>query len=281
MEHSRRSVLGTMALVATAGCLGAGVPSEPEETTTTTPSTGTPEKETATTTELAPLTVSEVTVTPAVVARDSPDTIDVSGDADEQFVIVQLSADGTPAPGTADLALETDSQSFDVRTGIGGMAGELWDFGEPYDEGSAGWVAFVLPNPHETAAATFTWPGGSFELSAAARSALGRPPTSFQVREVSVPEAVGIEADADLAVTVENTGEVDGTWIGAVNRSGPSVVHIPETSISLDVPAGETATWEYTNTPDDRIGSEPGTMSFELRWRGDSLTRSVEVIEDD
>ena len=281
MEHSRRFVLGTVALVASAGCLGTGDPGDSEETTTTTPSTGTPETETATTTDLAPLTVSEVTVTPAVVARDSPDTIDVSGDADEQFVIVELSADGTPAPGTADLALETDGRTFDVRSGVGGMAGELWDFGEPYGGSSSGWVAFVLPNPHETTSATLSWPGGSFELSAAARSALGRPPTSFQVREFSVPETIRIDEDATLAVTVENTSEVDGTWVGAVNRSGPSVAYIPETSISLDVPAGETATWEYTNTPDDRIGSETGTMSFEVRWRGDSLSRSVEVIEND
>lgn len=288
MKRTRRSLLASLAIVAGAGCIESDTgPSANSETTTvattteapSTPSSnGTTEPESSSdTTATGDVTVSDVSVTPGVVARDSPDTIDVYGERDEQYVLVRLAVERSPTPETDAFALQTDERTYTVDSSVGGMGGELWDLGEPYENGSSGWIAFVLPKPIETGDAKFTWPGGTHPLTEDHVAAVGRPPTSFEVQEFSAPESIRTDEDADLTLTVENTGDVHGTWVGALNRSGPSVAYIPEVAISMDVEAGETATWEYTNTPDDRFGTMEGSMDFKLRWRDGSLFRTVDV----
>jgi len=276
MNRTRRSILATVAAVAGAGCIGSTAdPGTPSDTTTS-------ERPTTTTTasETADVTVSEVTVSPGVVIRTSPDSIGVSGAGDEQFVVATVAADGTPAPDRSAFALETAGKAFGPAEGVGGLGGRLWRRGDPYEDGSAGWIAFVVPKPLDVEQASLTWPGGTYVLNDTALTRLARPPTSFEVRTFSAPDSVRVGEDAALEVTVENVGTADGTWIGALNRSGPSVAYFPEATISLNVPAGETGTWTYTNAPDDRHGDGTGTMTFRLGSRGDSRSRSVEVTAD-
>lgn len=284
MKQTRRSVLATVALVGGAGCLSApGGAGDSDEAPTSKPSTTIESTEavTTTTSDMASLSIQDVTTTPGIVDRYTADTIAVYGARTEQFVIADVSADGSPAPSPEDLRLETDDEVFGVDQQVGGMGRNLWDFGEPYAEGASGWVAFTLPKPHQTGTASITWPVGEYELSEDQCSVLSRPPTSFELLDFSVPESIGVDEDAPLTLSVANTGEVDGTWIGAVNRSGPSVAYIPELSISLDVAAGETVTRTYINTPDDRYGRVAGEMTFSLRWRDNRLSRSVSVVEND
>jgi hypothetical protein len=280
MERTRRATLATLCSLAGAGCLGAANPGDTDEATTRTTTTteGTTTETTETTVDVS---VSDVAVSPAVVAYNSPDSVGVDGDRGTQVVVATVAAAESPSPDAGVFALEADGTRYGPAEGVGGMAGNLWDYGEPYGEADSGWVAFVVPKPLEAGRVALTRPGGEHTLSAAARERLARPPTTFEVEEFAAPAEVRPGEDATLTVTVANVGDADGTWVGALNRSGPSVAYTPETSASLAVPAGETATWTHTNTPDDRYTDEPeGTMEFRLRWRDSSRSRSVVVTDD-
>lgn len=278
MERTRRTVLASLGTLLSAGCLGQDTPGGRQTETTTT----TVDDTTATTaTGTGEVTVSDLAVTPQYVARDSPDSIGTYGARNEQFVVATVSAAGDGAPDREEFALAAGEETFDHAEGVGGMGGHLWDRGEPYGEASEGWLAFAVPTPLDVGSAATTWPGGEHTLDDDALGRLRRPPTDFEAREFTAPDSVRLDEDATLTLTIENTGAADGTFVGALNRSGPSVAYAPETAVRLAVSAGETATWRYTNTPDDRYGERAETMTFRLQWGDESLSRAVAVTADD
>jgi hypothetical protein len=289
-------MLGSLGTLLGAGCLSRSSAPGGTETTTATSTTTTPRettasetppateqttasRSTATTAGSADVTVTEATVTPQYVARNSPDSIGVSGDPDEQFVVLTVAADGADYPTAGTFALEAGRESYDPADDIGGMGGGLWGYEERYAESGRGWLAFAVPKPLDADAVTATWPGSEYALGEDLVAELARPPTTFELREFAGPDAVQVDEDATLSLTVANTGDADGTFVGALNRSGPSVAYIPETAVHLPVPAGETVTWEYTNAPDDRYGtvSEDSEMTFRLQWRNASESLDVTI----
>ncbi|NHN47176.1 hypothetical protein G9464_06125 [Halostella sp. JP-L12] len=231
----------------------------------------------------AGVTVERAEATPEYVASNSPDSIGTYGERDEQYVIASVTADGTPAPPRAAFRLRIGDRSIPPTTEVGGMGERLWDYGDPYDsENGEGWVAFEVAKPLDAEGARLTWPGGGHELDEGAVERLSRPPTTFEVRGFDAPESMALDETVTAELTVANVGDADGTFVAAVNRTGPSIAYTPEARISLDVPAGETTTWVYESGPDDRYadpsdGSEGLQMIVRLRWRDGSLSREIAV----
>lgn len=284
MAPTRRTVLALAGSLLGAGCStapGTGTqstsPTDTESPQTSTDRTTTDDPTTATRTP-GPVTVSQLTVTPGVVSRNTPDSIAVYGARGQQYVVASVEAASTRGPKREAFALETDAGTLTPAPPeeVVGMSQTLRGYGQAYDR-TSGWIAFEVVKPLETSTATLTWPDGETTLSEAAVSRLARPPTDFAVREISAPETVRPDEDATLSVTVENTGDVAGTWIGALNRSGPAIASIPVTAIAVDVEPGESTTWTHTNTPDDRYEQREGTMTFRLDWRTGSEARDVVI----
>lgn len=280
---NRRRLLGVLAgTTALGGCLGrdgSGPATTDRNATTTTDRDATNGTTTdATTTRDADVTVRDVTATPALVGLNSPDSIGTFGDRDEQFVVGTVAAAGSATPGRDAFALDADGETYGPVDDVG-VSRRLWEHGLPYGRKPEGWVAFSVPNPLDAERVAVTWPGGEHALDEAAVGRLARPPTTFELREFAAPEPAEYGDPVTVTLTVENVGDADGTFVGALNRSGPRVAYTPEEAIALDVAAGETATREFTHTP-TRHGDEDRSMRFYLVWRGGRLSRSVDVTTD-
>ena len=274
----RRHLLGALAvgLGTVGGCLDRGGAAHGTST----------DDETTDGADYAGLSVQSATVSPEYVATNSPDSIGTSEERDEQYAIATVAADGSPAPPRAAFRLRIGDRSIPPATEVGGMGGRLWDYGDPYDsDNGEGWVAFEVAKPLDADGARITWPDGEYALGEDAVARLSRPPTEFAVQEFDAPDSTALDGTVSTELTVENVGDADGTFVAAVNRTGPFVVYTPEATLSLEVPAGETATWEYESAPDDRYAG-PGDAGEDLRmvlraaWRDGSLSREIAVETD-
>ncbi|UVE49237.1 hypothetical protein KU306_09890 [Haloferax larsenii] len=279
---SRRDVLGlggaTLALLA--GCLGnptvPGDESPPSEQPSTTGPTD------ATTADPADVTVSNVQLTPELVALNSPDSIGTFGDRDEQFVIVTIHVDGESGPRGDAFSLSTENQTFSPTPPDDLPAyGRLWSRGLAYgaddEERTSGYLVFSVPKPLDATTVVFRGPNGKFELGADARSTLARPPTDFSVTEVSAPERVESGSDVTLSATITNTGSEAGTFVGALNRSGPLVAYTPIKRVEAELTAGKSTTLTYSYIPSLDGGTESRPMSLYLNWRGGSVSTETTV----
>lgn len=218
-----------------------------------------------------------VTATPEVITMDD-DSIDVTGERDEQFLIAPVGTDEDVAPAVAEFALETGSESYRPPEDLT-RTRSLWNYERPYDpeRSDTGWIAFALPNPLpvEEGSAAITWPGGEYALDDANVAELARPPADFEVREFAAPATVENPETVALSLTVGNASEAAGTFVAALNRVGPRVAYTPEATVRLDLDPGETAVWEHeyrvSTTGDD------AEVRFHLHWRGGDETREVAV----
>lgn len=275
----RRRLLGAAAgCCSLGGCLSqAG--SDPETAMNDTDEDGTT-TDTSTTTDYGDALVRDVTVTPELVAANSPDSIGTFGAQDEQFVVATVAAEGLPAPPRDAFALDAGEESYSPSKDSAGMNYRLWNDNRPYGESTEGWIAFSASKPLDAEAVTITWPDSEHALNDDAVAQLTRPPTEFEVREFAAPDSIAYDESVTVTLTVENVGDTDGTFVGAFNRSGPSIAYTPEEAISLDVAAGETASWEYTNAVGDRsteAGGDDPTMRFLLNWRDGDRSQSIAI----
>ncbi|SFR51874.1 hypothetical protein [Halogeometricum limi] len=283
---SRRDVLSSSGAVLAllAGCLG-GPPTDlaASQTETRTP-TNTEASATPTTTEVeADVRLRDVTVTPSLAAPNSPDSIGTYGDAEEQYVVVEVGTRGPLPLNAAEFAVAVDETTFGPRsvrdlTGYGW----LWGFDGAYERGSGGTLVFPLPKPLDADTTTLRWPGDEHRLSDDAVVRLSRPPTAFSVTEFSAPETVVNGQQMTLTVTVENTGDADGTFVGALNRTGPEVAYAPVEAVSLDVAAGESTTWTHSFTPSTSVPDDGRSFDFVMHWRdGETVRTRTEVVESE
>jgi len=226
--------------------------------------------------------VEELFAVPELVALNSPDSFGVYGDRDEQFVVGRLNAGGGAAPAVEDIALAVDGETYSVETEIGYGPWALFDYDGPYDpaDGAQGWVLVSVPNPLDADDAALTWPGGEAAVPESERAKLSRPPTDFAVRSFDAPEAVDEGEGVEATLTVANTGDTDGVFVAAVNRSGPRVAYAPESAVQLSVPAGETRTWTYEHTVEWEDMETERPMRVHVRWRDDSLNREITARPD-
>jgi len=225
--------------------------------------------------------VTDATVTPAYVGANSPDSVGTYGERGDQYVVVTVDAEATQAPPPDEFALAAGGEEFPATTETG-YGSRLWDRDRPYGEDGnfEGWLLFELPKPLDADAAAVVWDGSEHALGDDAVARLARPPTDWAVREFTAPDSVALGEEATVSLTVENTGDADGTFVGALNRVGPLIAYTPQAAARIDVAAGETATWEHGYTPDSGYGDGDASeraMRFHLQWRGEKLTREVTV----
>jgi len=281
----RRELLGILAgsALAVPGCLAgqsdeAGGPPSATPTETPTAPSGTPTGTgPETRTEASGAFVDETFVVPELAAPNSPDSFGVYGDRDEQFVVALLSGGPTRAPPVDDIALVAGGERYSATTDVSNQRWGLFDHGTPYlpdRDALDGWVVFRLPNPLDAEDARIDWPGGESALGDDAVATLTRPPTSFAVGPLEAPAAVPTDGSFRLSLTVENTGDTDGTFVGAMNRNFPA--YEPVATIRLPVAAGETATWERS-VEAATMGNSGGELRLWLYWREDSADRQVTV----
>jgi len=276
----RRRLLGTVAAgLALGGCLEDG--SENQSGGAETPGGGTPtplgtdEGTPDGTPRSGDAAVRDVAVTPELTVLND-DAWAIDGDRDEQFVVATVEP-GESVPETSAFAFETDGTTYDHSTHGVTVLAPLADHGTPYRDGKAGWIGFAVPKPLDAADGAITWPGGEVTLDEDAVARLSRPPATFEVRAFDAPDAIDAGEAASVSVTVENVGDVDGTFVGALNRQGPMIAYAPEATASLSVAAGETVTWEHTTGATEETDAEVPDMRLSLQWRDDRLSRTVSV----
>ncbi|WP_096390132.1 hypothetical protein [Halopenitus persicus] len=313
MNPTRRRVLAGAAvptIASIAGCLGGSLgdgdgnetdPS-PDETPhgtddePTTDGTDTPDGPDAT-----GVTVHDVTVRPELVAMDSPDSYGVYGGRGTQYVVADVAVEDPPAHPPESFALETPAETVSATTEIGANPGTLADFGEAYgwpepDPAARGWVAFPVPKPLPAASdARLVWTvdedgagedgvgedgsvAGEHALPAETAATLAREPTDFTV-SVDAPDAITLGETVTATIAVENVGDVDGTFVAAINRVGPRIAYAPEESVTLSVPAGETAThtYEHAVTAPEIAEMEDPTLRLRIHWRDGDRSREVAI----
>ncbi|MFW5964430.1 MAG: hypothetical protein ACOCQM_06150 [Natronomonas sp.] len=241
------------------------------------------------------VTVKDITATPAVVTLNSPDSYGVYGDRDEQLVVADISVEASEEHPVSSFAIEAGGEQYEATTDIyGGF--ELETFGEAYEPASggptpstsdsengdpgpsSGWVAAYVPKPLDAESATLTWDGGEHTVDDAVLERLNRPPADFDVT-FEAPDSATVGETVTATVTVENTADVDGEFVGAINRVGPRIAYSPETEVRLDVDAGENAEWEYTHDLDssELAEMEDPSMQLHLVWREGESTCDIDI----
>jgi len=222
----------------------------------------------------ADVTVEQTAVTPEIVALDSPDSIGSYGAREQQYLLAEITASGELSPDDLELAAGDGSYTPSERIGRGIT---LRSYGDQYfpTEAQSGWVAVEVPKPLDATSATLTWPGGEHALGEPAVGTLRRPPTSFDVT-VEAPDQVEAGSSATLSVTVANTGDHRGTFVGALNRTGPSIAYTPVTAVELRLEPGESDTWEHSYGP---LGDTDAEFSFKFNWRNGREDRRIAIVE--
>lgn len=282
---SRRDVLrlagGSLPFLA--GCVAgppAGDAASPESATETSRRTATTPATTApTTTEpTADVRIREVTVTPSLVALNSPDSIGTDGDRDDQFVVAGVGSRGRLPFDRAAFELATEETTYAPTAARQVTAyGMLWGHGDPYEPETGGFLLFRVPNPLAADSVALRWPDGERSLSEDALRRLRRPPTTFAVREFAAPASVTTGSEATLTLTVENVGDADGTFVAGLNRTGPEIAYAPVEAVPLDAAAGESATWTHSYTPTVPAPDEDLSFDFVMHWRGGDERATVGV----
>jgi hypothetical protein len=274
---SRRDVLrlGGSALPLFVGCVGppAGDAAPSESTAETSRSTQTAEP-----TQTADVRLREVTVTPSLVALNSPDSIGTFGDRDRQFVVAGVGARGRLPFDRAAFELATEETTYAPTTARQVTSyGMLWGHGDPYEPETGGYLLFRVPNPLDADSVALRWPDGERSLSEDALRRLRRPPTTFAVREFAAPASVTTGSEVTLTLTVENVGDADGTFVAGLNRTGPEIAYAPVEAVSLDAAAGESTTWTHSYTPTVPAPDEDLSFDFVMHWCGGDERATVGV----
>lgn len=271
---SRRDVLGLggAGIALLAGCLGEspGGESTTEPTRRSTEPYGTTEP--GTTAERFDVSIEEVAVTPELVAPNSPDSIGVVGGRGEQFVVARYSTEGGTTPDRSDFSLVADDDPFHQREL---SSDALWDDEDGWGDVCEGYLVFEVPKPLDADDVAVRWPGGTHALSEDAVERLNRSPTDFAVRQFSAPASVETGREVTLTVVVENVGDADGTFVGALNRIGPEVAYSPEEAVILDLDAGASTTWTYSHSPST---AETRPMRLTLDWRDGDRSHRTQVV---
>lgn len=174
---------------------------------------------------------------------------------------------GTPYEVTADFATDRDepvrtSVSYELDTEYSATAsvviepaGSTVDFEHAHD------AAPGVSLPH-----TVTLEGETIEEI----SEIAEPPT-FEITDVAVPAEVSVDGEFELTVTVENTGELDGTQSIAVEDADGELVN---EDLTVDANATETVSATVTE-------SAAGDHEYAISSDDDERTVSVSIEADD
>lgn len=286
-RRSRRALLRAAALATTgvAGCVG-GLDDWPDGTETerrrpgeTTARRGPGPTTGATTTEAPAVELDPVGVRTSFFYLERADAVGVEADEGVQFAFVRVRP-RTDSPRPSDLALVADDRHFWGTLAPGDVGGprRLTDLGSVYQagDGSAGWVAFEVPNPLDAEAVALTYDGRRRSLGESMVSALRAPPADFELTGFDAPARVDRGVSFEVSVEVENVGEGDGVFRASLNELGPE--YGPHRS-SVAVPAGERRerTW-IVGAPDS---SDADRVNLELDSVAGDREATVEMVPED
>jgi hypothetical protein len=277
MKPTRRRTLralgATAAIASAAGCLSGDSPGEPSPNDRN----GTDDAEDGTETGGDDVTVGSVGVRPELVTLNSPDSYGTYGSRSSQWVVVELAVETPDDHPPASFAVEAGGETFQAVTDVGEGNGFLAAFDGAYGRrgNGEGWLAARLPKPLGAESATLTWDGGAYEFDGSVLERLRRRPATFEV-SFDAPASATVGETVTATVTAENAGDVDGTFVGALNRVGPLVAYAPEAAVVLEVGAGETERWTFSHDLDESLeGREDPKMRLHLLWDDERVSREV------
>ena len=209
-----------------------------------------------------------------------------TGERSDQYLIATPSTDETETPAAASFTLRARSSSYESiakeRGQIGDAGGFLWKPFHVASDGSP--LVYRLPKPLDADSVTIDGPDGEHQLGDDQLQQLNQSPTEFTVREISTPESAVSGDEVVLTLTVENTGQDNGTIVGVVNRRGPLIASMAAASVLLEVEAGQSATWTHTATPTverqtqtAESGGQSRQMTYSLNWHGEAVTTQTDI----
>ena len=291
---SRRDLLAAFGTAAVAsGCLGSPSGSAADSTGTDAPpateSTSNPTASPSATPEsnqvgdtvtlgAVDMTVDRVVVQDSLVHAASPDSMNVDTQTGERYVLAEISVAGSNPPAAAAFSLLADGDA--VATG--GTLG-FGFYGGPrrthyHRDGDGGWVNFVVPASMDVQLASVAVENARWSLGERTVERLRDPLAEFELVEFAVPRAVTPDTRFEAAVTVENVGDVAGTFRGVLNVAGGKYAMYPY-PFALDVPPGERGTWrrEFSTAEENLDGPGDG-MQFDLRTAVGIRESSLEVV---
>lgn len=294
MRRSRFLVLSGLAVTGLAGC--SSIPDSPR-TTSSRGSTvqGTNETDTSTKSTTAwtgtSLSAELDSIQPALVTHRSGDSIDVVSAENTQYLYLDVAARSGTAPARDNLRVRFDGRGFKPIN----KNQRLWrayNHGNSrYDaENGGGWLLFTLPETGDASDIALMVADGSGEWPVVSTPSMdfdGRlesrsPPLSM---EWSAPNTVEPGTTPTLSFTVTNEGNHDGTFVAALNRSGPSIAMAPIAAIREVIPPGKPTTFEMTDNldvespGDENTGDGNPDMRYDLHWTGRSRSQHIRVVE--
>jgi hypothetical protein len=243
----------------------------------------TDQSETRTATATPSLSVSVLSLQPAVVEFGT-DSVFLSDDASQYLFVVLTVEDGTP-PAAHQFTFQFDGS----ETAPLEPQKSYWNDYNPGEtrysrDAGTGWLAFELPSTGDASAAALRWPGGEWTPGTTLRERLAALAPSLSL-EWSVPETAEVLSTPTLTFTVTNSRDLPGRFVGALNRTGPTVAYTPVTSVSRRVPASETVTFETTerfrldNPGDDEVGDDDPDLTYILDSVAGERRADVRLVE--
>lgn len=277
---NRRTFLGTAgcSFAVLSGCIDSDGTGDATPTATPIPGDATPVED-GTPTPDADVTVESVVDQWGYVVPDSPDSIGVMA-TDRQFVVADVRVEGGAYRRSA----------FAFGAGSGGVEPTTfeefyrtsWGDEEWYEKGrDRGLLLFEVPGDLGSEVPRLTWPTDEW-----------RPPEAFVRRltaarpamnaTLAVPDASDGSTDTTVEIEVTNEGDVEGRYLGALNRVGPTIAYTPIARVSGLVDAGETTTFDVDDDwgeypADDEVGDGEADVTYHLQDAdgGDSLDIAV------
>lgn len=84
---------------------------------------------------------------------------------------------------------------------------------------------------------------------------------------LAVPSRYDSSTAPPISIEITNEGESRRRFLGALNRTGPIIAHIPVTRISRLIPAGETTTVSVSDSwtglpPKEQVGDEKPDVTY-------------------
>lgn len=274
----RRALLSVAAggLAGVTGCLGysvdtSGEAESDESTADEATSSSTEDPTTAEPTQTAEVTVSDVELHYGVVVPNSPDSIGIAHE-DTQYLATSVRVDGALAPDEFALVVGDDRV---VPTRIERLYRTSWGDDQWYErETGVGVLLFEIPASAGGDLA-LSWPGGEHALDRSLASRLGGNPPRFSA-SLSLPETHVVQEipQPPVEVRVTNESTVPRRFVGALNRTGPTIAYTPVARVCELVSAGETTTltvpdrWSAHRPAEERIGDDHPDVTYHLHYVG-------------
>lgn len=294
---SRRSVLGSLGVLLTAGCSQqsqADTESPADTSTTTTTATTTDDKlhipsqlpwGESTTYDGTDVTPIDAWRQHSVITLTTPDSFGVQGFDATQLLFVTIAVVGTdPVPQPADFAIDAAGERYPGWTSYRSIEPHhvrLDNGATAYDpsKNANGWVAFALPTEldADTPRLRLQFAGAGegatrWPLPDDLKEALNAPAPHTHLDKLEVPDSVPADEPFDVAITATNHGKGPGTFRAAVNETGPQ--YAPH-AVRLTLESGESRT--TTVSISGHVGTGVDQATVDIVTQDQDVTRTLSL----